>query len=280
MTPWIRSITASVVMLASTSLWALSPIYTVQTGLGSVAIDDESDSYHYLTGAALLSTGVGNNSLIDLQGEVSTWNYSDDDHLDSEEIFLQGTYSYTPTAGFRVPTYSLALRYLEEFGAEDALDASTVTLILSLAYRIDDRTSIRGGVKFGDRDSESEIDSDIFGYFVNLDLIYSENLLFYTTVGLDEGAENNRSYCSGAYLGESNSANRQPGSIRNRQHFQNSNREDAFSGECDNTYFVLGANYALNANHSFDASATFQDYDTPVGSLDVEIYAIDYFYRF
>ena len=247
------------------------------------AKSDESDRYVYLRGAALLSHGLDTHRLLDLQAEISTWDYADDDHLDSEEIFLQGTYSYTPTAGFRVPTYAVALRYLEEFGAEDELDASTVTLILSLAYRIDDRTNIRGGFKLGDRDSDSEIDSEIFGYFVNLDLTYDEQLLFYTTIGLDEGAENIRSYCSGAYRGDSDNGSGSRDASGSRQHFantQNGNGDDPWSGSCDSTYLTIGANYALNANHTFDVSASFQDYDTPDGSFDGEIFAIDYFFRF
>ena len=271
MTPWTRAFFAAVALTTAPTLSALSPIYSVQTGLGGIDIWDETDSFYYLTGAVQLSEGLGNHSLIDLQGEISTWDYTDEDNLDSEEIFLQATYSYTPSAGFRVPTYSLALRYLEEFGAEDEFDASTVTLILGIAYRFDDRTTLRGGLKAGDRDSDSEIDSDIAGYFVSLDLSYSESLLFYTTVGLNEGAENIRSYCSGAYY------EGDPGGRWNGGRWD-SNAE--WSGDCENTYLTLGANYVINANHSFDVSASYQDYDTPAGSFDGQIYAIDYFFRF
>jgi hypothetical protein len=274
MTPWTRLIVASIAILASSNLWALSPVYTVQTGLGSLDIGDGTDSFYYLTGAALLSSEISSNSIFDLQAEISTYDYSDNDNIESEEIFLQGTFSYTPTAGFRVPTYSIGLRYLEEFASEDEFDASTLTLILSLSYRIDDRTNILGGFKLGDRDTDADIDSDITGYYVNLDFLYSSSLLFYSTLGVDEGAETIRSYCSGAYYSESGSLR------RSRQHHDEvEDSGDSISGDCDNTYLALGANYSINSSNTLDLSVSFNDYDTPVVSFDGEIYSIDYFYR-
>lgn len=257
--------------MASSNLWALSPVYTVQTGLGSQDIGDETDSFYYLTGAALFSKEISSNSIFDLQAEVSSYEYSDNDDLSSEEIFLQGTYSFTPKAGFRVATYSIALRYLDEFAAHDEFDASTLTLILSMSFRIDDRTSILGGVSAGERDTDANIDSDVFGYFISLDFLYSPSLLFYSTLGVEEGAATIRSYCSGAYYGSAGTRD------RNRYH---STQRSATLGDCDNRYLTLGANYSINSSNTLDFSASFHDYDTPLGSVDGEIYSIDYFYRF
>lgn len=266
-----RSIIAAVTLLASSNLWALSPIFTVQTGLGSQDIWDETDSFYYLTGAALLSKEITSNSIFDLQAEVSSYEYSDNEDISSEEIFLQGTYSFTPKAGFRVPTYSIALRYLDEFAAHDEFDASTLTLILSLSFRIDDRTSILGGVSAGERDTDANIDSDVSSYFVNLDFLYSPSLLFYSTLGVEEGAATIRSYCSGAYYGGTSTMS------RNRFH---TTRQGATLDDCDNRYLTLGANYSINSSNTLDFSASFHDYDTPIGSFDGEIYSVDYFYRF
>ena len=269
MTLSTRSIVALAALLASSNLFALSPVYIFQTGLGSVDIWKDSDSYYYLTGAGLFSKALSDNSIFDLQAEISTYEYSDNEGLSSEEIFLQGTYSYTPRAGFRVPTYSIAVRYLEEFVEEDRFDASTLTMILSIDYRIDDRTSIRGGLKAGERDTDLDIDSDIGGYFVNLDFLYSPEFLLYTTVGLDEGAATVRSYCSGGYAAG------------------NKNRDDNWwdrwasrYDDCENLYLALGANYTINSSNTLDFSATYYDYDASFASFDGFIYAIDYFYRF
>ena len=270
-TPSIKTIIASAALLASSNLSASAPVYTLKTGLGSVDIWDDTDTYYYLTGAALFSKALSQNSILDLQAEVSSYDYSDNDNVSSEEIFLQGSYSYTPTAGFRVPTYTVGLRYLEEFANEDEFDASTVTLLLSVFYRIDDRTSVLGGLKAGDRDTDTNTESDVSGYYVNFDFDYSPDLLFYTTLGVDEGAATIRSYCSGAYYGDSNSWNGWNGWNR---------KSRDLSGDCDNSYLVLGANYSFGSSNTIDVSASYNDYDTPVASFDGYIYSIDYFYRF
>ena len=82
----------------------------------------------------------------------------------------------------------------------DDLDASTITLILSVAYPIDDRTNVLAGLKLGDRDSDSTDDSDTTSYFVNFDFRLNPDLLLYSTLGLEEGAATVRSYCSGGYI--------------------------------------------------------------------------------
>jgi hypothetical protein len=291
----IRAIVASAAFLASSSLYALSPVYTFQTGLGSDDVGDESDTFYYLTGAAGFSKAVSSKSVIDLQAEISTYEYSDNDDVSSDEIFLQGTYSITPWAGFRGPTFSASLRYLEEFASNDDFDASTITLILAASYRIDDRTRVMGGLKAGDRDSDTSLESNPTGYYINFDFLYSPQLTFYTSLGADEGAFTIRSYCSGAYNadayqgggygsewvpgewvpGEWSPGGWSPGGWSPGEWTTNSSSDD-----CDNTYLTLGTNYSINSSNTLDFAVSYNDYDTPLGSLDGYIYTADYFYRF
>ena len=268
-----RAMIAVAALTASTSLFAATSAYTLQTGVGYDDVLDDADSFYYLTGAAALTVPVSSKSLVDLKAEVSTYEYDDSEDVSSDEIFLFSSFGYTPWSGFRAPTFTAALSYLEEFVDNDDYDASTFTLILTGAFRIDDRTRFLGGIKAGDRDAETDIESSPTGYFLTLDLRYSPQMLYYTTLGADDGAFTVRSYCSGAYYGDPNEG-MMPGYGYNR------NMEDPFSGDCDSTYATLGGNYAFNASNTLDFAASYYDYDTPVGSLNGVIYTIDYFYRF
>jgi hypothetical protein len=262
MVPAAKKIVLAAALTLSTNLHALPPVYTLQGGLGSNDVGPDTDSFYYLTGAVLLSKEINQNSIADLTGEISTYEYADNDNLSSDELFLQGIYNYTPRAGFRVPTYSLGLRYREEFLSGGMSDASVITMLLSIAYRIDDRTSIIGGVEAGERDAS--IDTDIAGYFVNLDFHSSPRWLMYTTLGFTEGATSVRSYCSGAY----------------RRGSWNWSSWSNAAEDCEKTYLTVGANFVINASNTLDLSVSYEDYDWPGGSVDGNIYSVDYFYRF
>ncbi len=257
----MRLIAGSAILLLSSNLYAVPPVYTLQTGLGGTDIENESDSYFYLTGATLISKGLSRNAIVDFQAEISAYDYADNNDLSGEELFLQGTYSYTPRAGFRVPTYSIALRHLEEYLSEDAMDASTTSLILSMSYRLNDRSSLRGGLKSGRRDAAD--DSDASSYFINFDYRYTPELLLYTNLGAGDGAFTARSYCSGAY-----------GSGYGNWNW-NTSAED-----CDNTFVTFGASFAINALNSLDLSVNRYDYDTPSGEVTGNVYSVDFFHRF
>ncbi len=261
--PAMRSIVASALLLFSFNLHAIAPIYTLQGGLGGTDFDDDSDSYYYLTGSMLYSRALSNNSIVDLQAEISSYEYDDNENLSSEELFLQATYNYTPRAGYRVPTYSIGLRHLEEYLQRDSMDASTTTLILSMAYRVNDRSSLLGGIKAATRDSAD--DSDPTSYFINFDYRYTPEWLLYTTLGVGEGAFNTRSYCSGAY--------------QSGQDYWNWNW-NAWSDDCDNTFITLGASHAFNAFNSLDLSLGYYEYDTSSGDYTGNVYSVDFFHRF
>ena len=261
-TPAMRSIVASAILLLSSNLYAVPPIYTLQTGLGGTDIGNDTDSYYYLTGSVLISKGLSHNGIADLQAEISSYDYADNDDLSGEELFLQAIYSYTPRAGFRVPTYSFGLRHLEEYLSDDEIDASTTTLILSMSYRLNDRSSLRGGVKAGERDSGD--DSDATDYFINFDYRYTPEWLLYTNLGAGDGAFTARSYCSGAY-----------GSSYGSNWNWNTSADD-----CDNTYLTLGASYSINALNSLDMSLNRYEYDTPSGDITGNVYSVDFFHRF
>ena len=258
-----KTIVLVAALLLSSNLYALPPVYTLQGGLGSNDVGPDTDNFYYLTGAVLVSKE--DNSIADLVGEISTYEYSDNNDLSSDELFFQGTYNYTPRAGFRVPTYSLGLRYREEFLSGNMSDATTVTMLLSIAYRIDDRTSVIGGLEAGERDATDN--TDISGYFVNFDFRYSPRWLMYTTLGVTEGATSVRSYCSGAYL-------------RGSWSWSNWSNWSDGADDCEKTYVTLGASLVINAKNTLELSVSNEDYDWPGGSVDGNIYAVDYFYRF
>ena len=269
----IRPIVFAAMLLAGAPAQALPPVYTVQTGVGSDDVGGDAETFGYLTGAVLFSNGLSANSIIDLQGEISTIGFPDNDDRSGEEIFLQGTYSYTPRAGFRVPTYSAGLRHVEEFFQDDELDASTTSLILSLSYRLDDRNSLLGGLKLDSRDSSD--DSDTTGYFVSYDYRYSPRVILYSTLNLaDEDIE-----AGGAVSGLPDTAARR---FVGSGHLP-SERGGAGSGSpstSDNTYLTLGASWALTTSDSLDLSVSREEYDTDAGEVSGNIYSVDFFHRF
>ena len=271
----MRSTITALIMLLPSYAFAVPPAYTFQTGVGSDDISGDADSFYYLTGSALLSKGLSRNSIVDLLGEVTTIDYSDDSDRSGEELFLQGTYSYTPRAGFRVPTYSLGLRHREEYLSEDTLDASTTTLILSMAYRLNDRGSVFGGLKFGERDSSD--DSDTTSVFVSFDYRYTPRWLLYTTLNLadeeiDAGtggpiagipANSARSFIGGGHLpSEGGSA------------------AASAADESDNTFVTLGASFVINSVNTLDLSLNRSEYETSSGDVTGNIYSVDFFHRF
>ena len=194
----MRPIAAAALLLLSSSVCALPPLYRLQAGLGGTDVGPDTDNFYYLTGSMLYSIDLSKNAIVDLQAEVSTYDYSDNNDLDSEEIFLQASYSYTPRAGYRVPTYSVALRHLEEFLPDDDLDASTTSLILWMSYRLHDRASLLGGIKAGERDAESN--TDVESLFINYDYRLTPEWLLYTTLETGEGAATAPSLRSGQAL--------------------------------------------------------------------------------
>ena len=259
----IRMAAIATGLLLSTGLYAIPPAYTLQGGFAQVEIGSDSDDYYYLTGGALFSKSLSNKSIVDLTAELSTYEYSDSDDLSSEEIFLEGSYRYTPRAGYSVPTYSLGLRLREESVDDDDLDATNILLLADIFYRIDDRTSIRGGVKLGERDAQDT--TDITGIYANLDLNVSPGWIVYTTLGFDEGADSVRSYCSGSYT---------------RRGSRYGRRTRFAADDCEDLYLTIGANWAIASAHTLDFAASFHDYDIPNDSETGEYYTVDYFFRF
>jgi len=261
----MRPIAAATLLLLSSSVCALPPLYKLQAGVGGTDVGPDTDNFYYLTGSMLYSNGVSKNAIVDLQAEVSTYEYSDNNDLDSEEIFLQAGYSYTPRAGFRVPTYSVALRHLEEFLPDGDMDASTTSLILSLSYRLNDRASLLGGIKAGERDAESN--TDVESLFINYDYRLTPEWLLYTTLESGEGAATARSYCSGAYGSPESS-------------YYASSRWDSDMSDCDTTSLTLGASRVLDAFNSLDMSISHQVYDIGSNEIDGNVYSVDFFHRF
>ena len=248
-------------LLLSTNLYALPPIYKLQAGLGGTDIGRGTDEFYYLTGSMLYAKEVSQKAIVDLQAEISTWDYSDNNNLDSEELFLQASYNYTPRAGYSVPTYTLTLRHLEEFMSDEDMDASTTTLILSIGYRPGDRANLVGGLKAGERDADGS--SDVESLFVNYDYRLTPQWLLYATLETGEGAATARSYCSGAY-----------GSVGSNW------RWDASIDDCDFNALTIGASYVINAFNNLDMSVSHQEYDLGANNIDGNVYSLDFFHRF
>ncbi len=276
-----RTLVASVLVALSSIAYAVPPIYTFQTGVGNDDVGDASDNFYYLTGSALLSRGMSRNSIVDLLGEVSTYEWPDNDDRTGEEIVLQGTYSYTPRAGYRVPTYSVELRHTEEYLGSDDFDASTTELFLMLSYRIDDRTNVLGGVGYGERDSSD--DSEATGYFVDLELKLNPRWLLYTTFNFaDEeitssgGASTSgkppkgraRSFWSGSHL--PSEGGHTGGGMRSR----------TVSDDFDNTFVTLGASYVISSLNTLELSFSRREYESSGATVDGNVYSIDLVHRF
>ena len=221
----------------------------------------------------LISKGLSRNSIIDLLGEISSIGYTDNSDRSGEEIFLQGTYSYTPKAGFRVPTYSLGLRQREEYRSADALDASTTTLILSMFFRLDDRSSVRGGLKFANRDSSD--DSETSSVFANYDYRYTPRWLFYTTLNLaDENIDPNP---AGPVAAAPAPVAR---SFFASSHLPSEGGNIAAPDESDNTFLAIGASYVIDSVNTLELSVDRREYDTPAGEIAGNVYSVDFFHRF
>ncbi len=281
-TTTMRIMMASALALLSTAAHGVRPIYTVQTGIGNEDFEGDSQNFYYLTGSALFSEGLSPNSIVDLLGEITTIEFSEEDELSGEEIFLQGTYSYTPRAGFRVPTYSLGLRYEEEFTDDDAFESDMTTLLASVSYRMNDRTAVLGGLKYSERKASD--DSDIEGLFFNLDYRFTPRWLLYGTLSLEEEEVD---------LGASTAS---PRPLARGLDFVGGHHLPSEGGavgagaggtgsgsigeDFDNTIITLGASFKIDALNTLDFSVEHAEYESSAGTDTGDTYSIDFFHRF
>lgn len=264
-------------LLVSAASQAVPPSYTFQTGIGTDDISGSTDSFYYVTGSGQFFKALSRNSITHFLGEITTQEYQDDSDRSGEEIFLQAKYSYTPRAGFSVPTYSAAIRYEQEFLDDSDLEASTATLILSAFIRIDDQTDLRGGLKLGDSSSEAH-DVSSTGLFISADFRLSPRWIAYGTLDIEEediDFENSNT----TIPGRSKSAAK---SIAARTHLpgQSNSTSTSTSSTSDNTFYTIGANYAINSSNTIDMSISRREYDTSTGETVGNEFALDYFYRF
>ncbi len=262
------------VLLAPATLHAIPPAYTFQAGTGSDDVGEDSDSFLYVTGSALFSRGLSRNSIVDLRAELSSIDYSDNDDRSGEEIFLEGVYSYTPRAGFKVPTYSLGLRLLDESLGSSELDATTTSLLLYMSYPLDDRIELLGGLRFDERDSGD--DSSTVGTFINVDYRLTPRWLLYSTLNLaDEEVDGSDSGGPGASL---------PGvGVRgfvSGGHLPSEGGGTSVVSDSDNTFLTFGASYALTGLDTIEVSISNREYELDGDTVDGNILSLDYFHRF
>lgn len=257
---------------------AIPPVYTLQSGIGSDDVIGDNESFFHITANALVSHGLSRHSITNFIAEVSTYHYEEDDNS-ANKLFLQGEYSYTPRAGFRVPTYSIAIRQLEEYKKDSDQDASTTSLILSLAFRVDDKSNLVGGLKFSEKSSAQ--DTTETAYFISLDYLLSDQWLLYTTLTVaDEDIDVSSTTTT--------SARPVSGRLAAMGHIgpsvsgptSSSSSSSTSSINSDNNAITVGASYAIDGQNSLDMAINNRSYETDNNKLEGTVITLDYFYRF
>lgn len=261
-------------LISAPLVYATPPVYTLQAGIGTDDVSGKDDTFYRLAAGVLLSKGLSRNSIVDFTAEVSSYSYQEVEDNSAQKLFLQGEYSYTPRAGFSVPTYSVALRQLEESKKDSDFDASTTTLLLSVGYRIDDQTNVLGGLRFSEK--SSNLDSSETGIFGNIDYLLSDQWLLYATVIVsDEDIDGDSDGGTGGRppAGRLAAMGHGGGSAS----FSGSPTADISS---DNTLITIGAGYVIDGQNSIDAAISNRTYDTDNEELSGNVVTLDYFYRF
>ncbi len=261
-----------VLMLVVPAARAVPPVFTLQTGVGTDDVSGESDSFFHVTGNVLYSQGISRNSIVNFTAELSSYHYQEIDDSSAEKLFLEAEYSYTPRAGFSVPTYSAAIRQLEEYKDNSDLDASTTSILLSIGYRIDDQSSVLGGLRL--REKSSKNDTSETGYFINFDYAPDNKWLLYTTLIIAD-EETTVSANTASRLASKSHLPGEPGFVGSIP----STTSDITS-DSDNTWITVGASYGLDSNSSIDMAVNNQTYDTDSGKTSGNVITFDYFYRF
>ncbi len=270
----IGIIASLIALFAPAVVHAIPPAYTFQAGTGSDDVGEDSDSFYYLTGSALFSRGMTRYSIIDLRAELSSKEYSDNDDKSGEEIFLEGIFSYTPRAGFQVPTYSVGLRVIEESLSSSSLDATTASLLLYMSYPLDDRIELLGGLRFDERDSSD--DSSSVGTFINIDYRLTTKWLLYSTLNLaDEEIDDSDSGAVG-----SGSPGIGVRGFVSGGHLPSEGGSTSVASDSNNTFFTLGASYALTGLDTIELSVSHREYELDGTTVDGDILSLDYFHRF
>ena len=261
-------------LLSAPCVQATPPVFTLQAGVGVEDFDGEEDTFFNVTANALFSEGLSRKSMLNFIAEVSSYHYRKDknDENSAEKLFLEGKYSYTPRAGFSVPTYSIALRQLEEYKKDSDSDASTTSLVLSIGYRIDDQTNVLGGLRFSEKSSME--DSSESAVFVNLDYLLSEKWMLYTTlIVADEEIDSE----GGGGMGGRPAAGR----LAAMGHTTSGPPSPAGSTiDYDNTWLTIGAGYVIDGQNSLDAAVSARTYESSDNEIDSNVITLDYFYRF
>ena len=269
------------IMTLSFSVAAVPPVFNARAGISSDNTGGDDEQIFHVGAQVLASYGLSRNRIVNLTGEFSLIDNQEFDERDGQELFLEAAYSYTPKAGYKQLTYTLAVRQEETFYDDDFFDSSTTQLLFTLGQYIDDQTKILGGLTYSDRSSTD--DSSSTGIFINLDYIYNQGLVFYSTLNIvDEeidiasddsaGRPQARLDISGHHLPSEGS-----GSTGSSGATGSSNTLD----QSDNTWLTLGASYALTAVDTLDFSANFRNYKLSNGvKIHGTLIALNFFHRF
>ena len=252
----------SVCILLLSSAAMAAPAFHVQMTLAQEDIRGNANTLQRLTAAMRYSKSIASDTVINLNADLYHQAYPDIASWNSNGVLLEAIYNLTPTPGFTRPMYSLLLRHESSTSDWSGADFSQSTLILADTFRLDDRQSLALGAEFARR-SQGGGNATLAGLFVNTDIAASEQLLLYINLKLQQ--QDSATTYGGRYAG---------GTQRLRR---NSRSED---DKILNRYFTVGANYSVNAHHSFDLSYQSVKYDFNGNGSNYTLVSLDYFYKF
>ncbi|MDJ0834016.1 MAG: hypothetical protein QNJ69_10875 [Gammaproteobacteria bacterium] len=255
---------------------ATQTVVTLQVGVGTEEIGSSiDDSFTQVTASVHRSLGITRNSLFHLSADLYSRSYGDTEIQDREGILGEVLYSYIPTGGYTRPIYSAGFRLETQSSDNIEQEFDEITLILATTLRLDDRTSVTAGFEFIDK-SLDDRDTDILGLFVNSDFRINDQWLWYLNLKLqDEDNEADSPVAS------------TPASTAQRDVYAMSHGGGPVTvgnpdlPSSDNTYIMIGVNYALSARHTLDLSFERQEYAlSDNNDVEGDIISLDYFFKF
>jgi hypothetical protein len=239
-----------------------APAFHVQMSLAQEDIQGNSNTVQRLSAAMRYSKSIASNRVLNLNADLYHQVYPDISSWNSDGFLLEAIYNWVPTPGFTRPMYSLLLRHEKSTSDWFGADFSQSSVILADNFRLDDRQSLSFGVELARRSQGAE-DASLVGLFANSDITINDNLLFYLNLKLQQ-QDNGKSY-GGLNVVDSLRLRAYPATE---------------SGKIVNRFFTIGANYSINAHHSFDLSYQSVKYDFNGDGSDYTLVSFDYFYKF
>jgi len=274
---FIAIMSASTVKAATTVDLTLSAAYINDNNITRAELNSDilKDSILNVTADAAYNLKLNNNSSINFNGLLSFNQYQDFDKLSNTRLGLGAKYIIQPDTAYTAPWYTASINIQDWEYDSDMRSGSFFQLSFNYGKRLTDRMELRAGLDIENRDAESVIfDTENKRLFVNLDLKLSDRNTLYTSLSYNDGDIVSSVLSTSPTTLKLASI---PWEI-----------DDAFpstwwSYKLDaNTYgLMLGDNYAINSNQSFDISLFYFNSSAYAGSdYSGLITELRYFYRF